>query len=257
MVAADAARGDDHRLRGELEVADRPCGSTRRRVRRSRREDGSASRRSRRRRVTLSPSTRCRKRELDEPPSATPSRTRRSNGSTMPGPVPQVMWKRGTELPWPVGAGRRRARPTRRPGRAECPARVQPGALLAGGEVDVRLRPAARPVVLGSVEAARCPNQSCRASSTESLMPIRRCSGLSTRNSPPKDQNAWPPRFCSRLLVDEHDPRPASTSSAVATSPASPAPTTIDVSIHGVMLPVRPGGGQRRPSTVSTRVVSR
>jgi hypothetical protein len=25
----------------------------------------------------------------------------RSNGSTTPGPVPQVMWKRGTKLPWP------------------------------------------------------------------------------------------------------------------------------------------------------------
>lgn len=31
--------------------------------------------------------------------------------------------------------------------------RVQPRALLAGGEVDVRLRPAARPLVLGTVEA--------------------------------------------------------------------------------------------------------
>ena len=32
---------------------------------------------------------------------------------------------------------------------------VQPGALLAGGEVDVGLGPAARPVVLGAVEAGR------------------------------------------------------------------------------------------------------
>ncbi len=31
--------------------------------------------------------------------------------------------------------------------------RVQPGPLLAGREVDVRLRPSARPVVLGAVEA--------------------------------------------------------------------------------------------------------
>ena len=38
--------------------------------------------------------------QLDQP-FATASRTRRSNGSTTPGPVPQVMWKRGTELPWP------------------------------------------------------------------------------------------------------------------------------------------------------------
>ena len=34
-------------------------------------------------------------------PRATCSRTRRSNGSSTPGPVPQVKWKRGTELPWP------------------------------------------------------------------------------------------------------------------------------------------------------------
>ncbi|MHC2709055.1 hypothetical protein ACVIQS_001916 [Bradyrhizobium diazoefficiens] len=32
------------------------------------------------------------------------SRARRSNGSTMPGPVPQVTWKRGTELPWPIAS---------------------------------------------------------------------------------------------------------------------------------------------------------
>jgi hypothetical protein len=34
-------------------------------------------------------------------PFATASRTRRSNGSTTPGPVPHVTWKRGTELPCP------------------------------------------------------------------------------------------------------------------------------------------------------------
>ena len=41
------------------------------------------------------------------------------------------------------------------------------------------------------------PVQSCQASSRESLIPIRRCSGESTMNSPPNDQNAWPPRFDS------------------------------------------------------------
>ena len=39
--------------------------------------------------------------QLDAARARPPSRTRRSNGSTTPGPVPQVMWKRGTELPWP------------------------------------------------------------------------------------------------------------------------------------------------------------
>ena len=38
------------------------------------------------------------------------------------------------------------------------------------------------------------PIQSARASSRLSRMPMRRCSGVSTRNSPPSDQNACPPR---------------------------------------------------------------
>jgi hypothetical protein len=32
------------------------------------------------------------------------ARTRRINGSSTPGPVPHVMWKRGTELPCPVAS---------------------------------------------------------------------------------------------------------------------------------------------------------
>ena len=58
-------------------------------------------------------------------------------------------------------------------------------------------------------------------------MPIRRCSGVSTRNSPPSDQNAWPPRFCSGSWSTSSTRFPASASSAVATSPARPAPTTM------------------------------
>ena len=37
-------------------------------------------------------------------------------------------------------------------------------------------------------------------------MPIRRCSGLSTRNSPPRLQNAWPPRRLLALLVEQQHP---------------------------------------------------
>lgn len=48
-----------------------------------------------------SPVTRCRNASRTSP-RATPSRTRRSNGATTPGPVPHVMWKRGTELPCPM-----------------------------------------------------------------------------------------------------------------------------------------------------------
>ena len=35
-------------------------------------------------------------------PCASPASTAAWNGATTPGPVPQVMWKRGTELPGPV-----------------------------------------------------------------------------------------------------------------------------------------------------------
>ncbi len=45
-------------------------------------------------------STRCRKANRTSPASAA-SRTIRANGSTSPGPVPQTMWKRGTEFPCP------------------------------------------------------------------------------------------------------------------------------------------------------------
>src|SRR4051812_37465811 len=58
-------------------------------------------------------------------------------------------------------------------------------------------------------------------------MPIRRCSGLSTRNSPPRLQKAWPPRLCSPSWSSSSTLRPASATSAAATSPASPAPTTM------------------------------
>ena len=55
----------------------------------------------------------------------------------------------------------------------------------------------------------------------------RRCSGLSTSISPPSDQNAWPPSDASGSWSTTMTLRPASASSAAATSPASPAPTTI------------------------------
>src|SRR5215211_2589233 len=62
---------------------------------------------------------------------------------------------------------------------------------------------------------------------------MRRCSGLSTNITPPSDQNAWPPRLASGSWSSRITRRPASASSAVATRPASPAPTTItSASIH-------------------------
>ena len=71
------------------------------------------------------------------------------------------------------------------------------------------------------------PSQSCHASSRESLIRSRRCSGLSTMKSPPSDQNACPPSDASGSCSTRITRRPASASSAVATRPASPPPTTI------------------------------
>jgi hypothetical protein len=49
----------------------------------------------------VSESTRWRKRSSTRPRRAA-SRTRRTNGSITPGPVPHAMWKRGTEFPCPM-----------------------------------------------------------------------------------------------------------------------------------------------------------
>ena len=112
------------------------------------------------------------------------------------------------------------------------PHAVQPGPLLPGGEGDVGLRPAVRPVVLarrvvGSAVEERAAHPVLPGQLVGSLMPIRRCSGLPTRNRPPNDQKAWPPRFDSGSWSSSSTRRPARASSAVAVSPASPAPTTI------------------------------
>src|SRR5918994_7442215 len=66
---------------------------------------------------------------------------------------------------------------------------------------------------------------------------MRRCSGLSTSMSPPSDQKAWPPKLASGSWSSRITRRPASASSAVATRPASPAPTTMaSASIRGRLL---------------------
>ncbi|GAA3021363.1 hypothetical protein GCM10020229_35730 [Kitasatospora albolonga] len=58
------------------------------------------------------PVTRWRKRRSTSPRAAA-ARTRAAKGATRPGPVPQVMWKRGTELPGPVAENPpRSAQPT-------------------------------------------------------------------------------------------------------------------------------------------------
>ena len=152
-------------------------------------------------------------------PRAACSRTRRSNGSSTPGPVPQVKWKRGTELPWPCARPPpRSAQPTT--GNQRMPMRVQPWPHLAGGEVDKGFGDLARPEILAAGRTAPSPSSPASASARLSRMRMRRCSGLSTKNRPPSDQKAWPPSefspSCSRMMTL----LPASPSSAAATSPA-------------------------------------
>src|SRR6476469_6165939 len=70
-------------------------------------------------------------------------------------------------------------------------------------------------------------------------MRIRRCSGLSTRNRPPKDQNAWPPKEAAGSWSTRITWRPASASSAVATRPARPAPITMTSAVSLGVLTAR------------------
>jgi hypothetical protein len=81
---------------------------------------------------------------------------------------------------------------------------------------------------------------------------IRRCSGVSTRNSPPNDHGAYPPSDDCGSWLTMITRRPASDSSAAAVGPASLAPTMItpaDVGvgegagIRGALHPAR----RRRP----------
>src|SRR3954468_6498865 len=192
--------------------------------------------------VTTRSSTRCRNRSWTRPFSAA-SFTRRANGATMPGPVPQTMWNRGTEVPCPVAVHPpRSAQPTIGKNPMPCDlsqARFSPAANCRYASAHCR----------GQWSSSRSnpavPSQSCRASSSESCTRSRRCSGESTRNSPPKDHHACPPREASGSWSTRTTRFPASASSAVATSPASPAPTTttsVSVLTTGTLVgtPARP-----------------
>ena len=104
---------------------------------------------------TTRSSTRCRKPNSTRPRSS-PASTGSAKTRTTSGPVPQVRWKRGTELPWPVALPLpRSAQPTN--GSTRRPSVVQVVALLAGRELDVRLGPLPRPdvLVVEPVEAGR------------------------------------------------------------------------------------------------------
>src|SRR5690348_13889116 len=93
-------------------------------------------------------------------------------------------------------------------------------------------------------------------------MPISRCSGEPTRNSPPKDHHAWPPRLCSGSCSRRMTRLPESATSAAATSPARPAPTTMTSASMPEACPVHqrqrnPCGDESRHPAVGARVSAR
>ncbi len=194
--------------------------------------------------VTVSSSTRCRNLNSTRP-FATASRTRRSNGATRPGPVPQVMWNRGTELPCPSALyPPRSAQPTTGKNRtpwAYSHCRFSPAAKSTYASAHCRAHLSSS----SSRSKPAEPSQSCQARSRESLIPSRRCSGESTNIRPPNDQNAWPPSDASGSWSSSNTFLPASASSAVAASPASPAPTTIT---SASTCHPSPGAGVRSPA---------
>ncbi|MDQ1125919.1 hypothetical protein QE428_000952 [Microbacterium sp. SORGH_AS 505] len=190
-------------------------------------------------------------------PVATPSSTRRTKGSRTPGPVPHVMWNRGTELPCAVARSPpRSAHPTtgkKRMPRSRSHARLSPAANCRYASAHARGQRSS-----GRSKPAE-PNQSCRASSSESFTPRRRCSGESTRNRPPNDHHACPPKLASGSCSTISTRLPASSSSDAATSPASPAPTTIASAASVVMRAspsTRPSAVTGAEETLSRRVAA-
>ena len=101
---------------------------------------------------------------------------------------------------------------------------LQPVADLVPGAGDVLLGPPPRPFV-GLVEPGD-PLPVAERSSTLSLIPERRCSGVSTMNMPPNASRANPPSSSGWHRSSSSTVCPVPSSSSVATSPAIPAPTT-------------------------------
>src|SRR3954447_6950286 len=140
--------------------------------------------------------------------------------STMPCPQPQQRWKRGTELPSPWTP--RSAQLTTGKNQTPCdlsqpPTSSRARATYCSAQRFGQMSPSSKP-------ASVC--QSCQARSNESLMPERRCSGVSTMNVPPNASRSSPPSSCGWQRSISSTSRPNSSSSSDATSPAIPAPMT-------------------------------
>jgi len=156
VIAADAAGGDDHGLGTQREVTDdlaraaffsspaRHCpvrGSSPRRHRRCRwswsghRRGGGTGTSAGRLLALCGPALR--------------------NGSTTPGPVPQVTWNRGNRITMAPSHRSRRAPPSRPRGRTEGPWRGAMPVFSPAAKRHIGFRPAPRPEILIAVEAGR------------------------------------------------------------------------------------------------------
>lgn len=143
---------------------------------------------------------------------------------TISGPTPQVMWKRGTEFPWPS------ALPAPLSAQPTLKRKPMPRALRYFSMSSVAKFTKASAHLRGqwssfSRSKAAEANQSRMARSRESLMPMRRCSVLSTQKMPPRDQKAWPPRLPAFSWSMMTTGTLFLVSSKAATRPARPPPT--------------------------------
>ena len=147
--------------------------------------------------------TRCRARIVTRP-CASPASTAAWNGATIPGPVPHVMWKRGTELPGPSAVyPPRSAQPTT--GKNPTPFSRSHGPLLVVGELQVRLRPPPRPGILVAVESGRA--EPVLTGEVERVVDAHPPLLGRVDEEQPAER---PPRLAAEvragLLVDDHDP---------------------------------------------------
>ena len=256
VVAADAAARDDDRAGAELEVADHVAvarGAARCVI------VGAGSRRARRRPRRSRRSARrpgAGRRSVDEAALDADRAPSAMNGSRMPGPVPHD----DVEARHRVAVARRGVAAALGPaddGEELHAHAAQPVALLVRRRSAGRPRPTAAPSRLRRGRSPRCrtsPGGRARGS------PSRPCgaapgsrSGTARRTTTRPARRSWRRGSCSTMVTR----LPASTSSAAATSPARPAPTTIASACGGrsaLGTGVVAVALARHPETPSSRV---
>ena len=201
MVAPDASRGDDHRLAGQRELAD--CLPTRTHSRAASLGSRTVPRTpSTAPSVTVSASTRWRNRSSTRPAShgsLNPSGERFDDSRAgAPGDV-----EAGDRVAVPVGQIAAALGPSD-DGEEPQPLLTQPRPLLAGSEVDVRLRPAPRPRVLRAVEARGAqPVLPGKLAGVVDAHPA--LLGGVDEEEPAERPPGLAPEIRRRFLVDDHD----------------------------------------------------